>query len=132
MMSITLATWKQKHSVCGPPVPFQHHPVLVHGHGAKGVAVRRRFNHAFERQVVYAVVPIEVVTAVVVMSGNVTHDAAVRTDDGQELLVVPDQAAGLSAVWVHWEVTWARTEKARQTDATGTSRLSEKCIYICL
>lgn len=66
-----------------------------------------------------------------VVSSNVAHDAAVRTEYDQELLVVPDQAAGLCAVWVYWEVSWERTQKAqnKQTDVTDTGRLSAECIY---
>lgn len=39
MICVILASLKQKHSIRDPPVPFQHHPVLIHGDGAKGVAV---------------------------------------------------------------------------------------------
>lgn len=79
----------------------------------------------------YTGVLIQVVTAIVVVPSNVTRDAAVRTEYGQELLVVPDQAAGLCAVWVYWEVSWERTEKAqnKQTDVTDTGQLGAECIY---
>lgn len=111
MISVTLAPWKQKHSICNPPVPFQHHPVLVHRDRAEGVAIRWSLDHPLYRQVVHPRVFIPVVSAVVVVTAHVTHHAAVGAYDGQELVEVPGKADGVCGVGVYREVTWVRGGK---------------------
>ena len=106
MICITLVPWKEKHSISDPAIPFQHHPVLVHGDRAKGIVIRRSLNHPLQCQVVHPRVYILMVSTIVVVSCHETHHTAVGPDDGQELVVVPGKADEACGVGVYREVTW--------------------------
>lgn len=108
MICIILTTWKQKHFICDPPVPFQHHPVLVHRNRAKGIAVGWSLDHPRYRQVVHSCVFIPAVSSIVFVSSHETHHTAVGAYDGQELVEVPSQADGVCGLGVYRKVTWAR------------------------
>lgn len=108
MICITVAPWKDKHSISDPAVPFQHHPVLVHRDRAKGIVIRWSLNHPLQCQVVHSRVFILMVSTVMVVSCHETHHTAVGPYDGQDLIVVPGKADGVCGVRVYREVTWGR------------------------
>lgn len=102
---IILTTWKQKHLIWDPPIPFQHHPVLVHRNRAKGIAVGWSLDHTRYRQVVHSCVLIPAVSSVVFVSSHETHHTAVGAYDGQELVEVPSQTDGVCGLGVYRKVT---------------------------
>lgn len=100
-----LSLWEQEDAVGHSAAALQLHPVLVHRHGGEGVVVGRRLDHALQRQVVHARVPVLVVAAVVVVSGHETHHAAVAADQSEQLIEVPGQADGAGGQGVDRQVT---------------------------